>query len=831
MPGTASIPGNRPGGIPEAAPAPVTPGRIIVLNANGPILPDQLVFVTEAGVTATPPSPPPSPAPITIVNTSDGAIAIGASVRTASGTANPTSLAVGTFMTIEWGDGSWFASATGGGSGGSTPSLPVPSSLAVPTITGSAIVGQTLQASPGTWNGGPTSFAYQWYRGATAIAGATGTTYVVQTADIGSALSVFVTANNAAGTASAQSVATANVVAASVTVPQSIVRPLINGQPAVGQVLTCGTGTWSNTPSSYTYQWYDQTLSGATPISGATSSTYIPQTSDVGDQLYCQVTASNLSGSGQVNSGLVGPVPAPAAAPSTPSVRAKAAADALGTSVSPAWNEATEAGSTLLAVVTTFNAGAITPPAGGWFQLGTQILNDGYYWTIYAIDSAASQSGAREWQFAESGSVSVIMLELLDLPSTTLIDVYALAGVEPTSGTTYELPACGPTSVPDVALAFLQPSGFTAAATNVTATGWTFEISSGAAGAALVACLFQAGIAAGATLPAEPATITATYTTPGFCDILVLCINDSQSVTPPTPTGTNPSGTAMPVGNLPGWDQIFADDFATPLAYGAWPQNSGTGNGKDQWTNWNAPYDGAADTSGQGIRSVSTFCVGPNKSGDGSSVPASVLDTWQHLGLPSEPYPGQYVSGVCLPSVSGYGYNGGREYQRITFAARAAKTPGFKWVPLLWNDSETGNEEIDCPEGDFSENITQISVHFPNGNQQVFYLNSEGGYSYANPSDDGFAGFANFDPTVWHVYDQLWTPGSYQLYIDGVLYLATVNGETFDQFGENNIVVTISAVSMHWVLQTETSTFGYSPTAASSGHVQFDWVTIYEMAS
>jgi hypothetical protein len=86
-----------------------------------------------------------------------------------------------------------------------------------PTITGSAVVGQELSASNGTWTGGPTSFTYQWQRctsstSCTDVDGATARTYGVRSADVGDSLRVAVTAHNASGsTATANSDQTANV--------------------------------------------------------------------------------------------------------------------------------------------------------------------------------------------------------------------------------------------------------------------------------------------------------------------------------------------------------------------------------------------------------------------------------------------------------------------------------------------------------------------------------------------------------------------------------------------------------------------------------------------
>jgi hypothetical protein len=92
----------------------------------------------------------------------------------------------------------------------------VPSSAAPPAVTGTPQQGQSLSASPGTWDNGPT-FGYQWQRcdaagaACTDVAGATAQTYAVTTADVGATLRVNVTATNRFGTATAQSAQTAVV--------------------------------------------------------------------------------------------------------------------------------------------------------------------------------------------------------------------------------------------------------------------------------------------------------------------------------------------------------------------------------------------------------------------------------------------------------------------------------------------------------------------------------------------------------------------------------------------------------------------------------------------
>ncbi|MDQ6867126.1 MAG: hypothetical protein M3178_01420 [Pseudomonadota bacterium] len=164
----------------------------------------------------------------------------------------------------------------------------------VPTISGTAQVGQTLTATTGTWTHNPTSFTYQWNRAGGAISGATASTYVPVAADVGNTLMVAVVARNSGGSsAPATSAATSTVIPAPPAVPVNTALPTISGTPQVGQTLTATNGTWTNSPTSFAYQW--NRAGGA--ISGATASTYVPVAADVGNTLTVSVTAANGSGS------------------------------------------------------------------------------------------------------------------------------------------------------------------------------------------------------------------------------------------------------------------------------------------------------------------------------------------------------------------------------------------------------------------------------------------------------------------------------------------------------------------------------------------------------
>jgi len=81
--------------------------------------------------------------------------------------------------------------------------------------------------------------------------------------------------------------------------PVNTAPPTVSGTAQTGQTLNASTGTWSENPTTYAYQWQRCNSSGATcsPISGATTHLYTVASADVGSTLRATVTASNSAGS------------------------------------------------------------------------------------------------------------------------------------------------------------------------------------------------------------------------------------------------------------------------------------------------------------------------------------------------------------------------------------------------------------------------------------------------------------------------------------------------------------------------------------------------------
>jgi len=181
--------------------------------------------------------------------------------------------------------------------------LAVPADVALPTIAGTTTQGQLLTETNGTWTNNPTGYTHQWEdcdaagANCTDIPGATASTYTLQSSDAGHTIRVNEIASNALGSGTPAVSAKTTVVLP--LPPGNVEVPTISGNTSQGQLLTASSGSWTNNPTSYAYQWEDCDSAGdnCTPIGAATNTTYLLQASDVGHTVRVTQTATNAGGS------------------------------------------------------------------------------------------------------------------------------------------------------------------------------------------------------------------------------------------------------------------------------------------------------------------------------------------------------------------------------------------------------------------------------------------------------------------------------------------------------------------------------------------------------
>ena len=95
--------------------------------------------------------------------------------------------------------------------------------------------------------------------------------------------------------------------------PDNTGEPRISGSAVVGSTLSASQGSWTGSPTSYTYQWVRCGQDGGRPngsdcasVGGATTTRYVVATADVDHRLRVRVTASNADGSRTVASNATG---------------------------------------------------------------------------------------------------------------------------------------------------------------------------------------------------------------------------------------------------------------------------------------------------------------------------------------------------------------------------------------------------------------------------------------------------------------------------------------------------------------------------------------------
>jgi hypothetical protein len=205
---------------------------------------------------------------------------------------------------------------------GGTAKVPLGAAIAntaVPTVSGTVAVGETLTATSGTWASTPDQQFYTWqvsadsgttWNVATGVGFAT-SSYHVAIADIGKTLRVKVRAgaNNGLLT-SVYSLATIAVPAP--PAPVNTVAPTFEASGLVAGGLN---GTWTNSmlnDLTFTYQWQvSPTGIGWTDATGPgnNSPTYLVQSADTGNNLRICVTAFNGTSATQCSAAATAPRP------------------------------------------------------------------------------------------------------------------------------------------------------------------------------------------------------------------------------------------------------------------------------------------------------------------------------------------------------------------------------------------------------------------------------------------------------------------------------------------------------------------------------------------
>jgi len=201
--------------------------------------------------------------------------------------------------TIGWGKGATNAIGWGSvyavSSAGRTDiigaSATAPVNTVAPNVTGNYYVGDVLTTTDGTWSGSPTSYFYQWKRGATNI-GTNANTYTLVSADAGTNITCVVTATNATGSTPA----TSNVfVPSALFAPTNTTPPEIDGLIlwVAGDTISFTGNTWDGNPvPTLTYQW----LRNGSNITGETNTTYLLDVADSGQLISVKCTATNSQG-------------------------------------------------------------------------------------------------------------------------------------------------------------------------------------------------------------------------------------------------------------------------------------------------------------------------------------------------------------------------------------------------------------------------------------------------------------------------------------------------------------------------------------------------------
>ena len=247
------------------------------------------------------------------------------------------------------------------------------------------------------------------------------------------------------------------------------------------------------------------------------------------------------------------------------------------------------------------------------------------------------------------------------------------------------------------------------------------------------------------------------------------------------------SGVAMPIGDMPGWHQVFADDFTVNAALGSFGTSSArrivyTGDHGGKWTTY---------PDGWGCYPY-THCYEPRQV---LSVHNGELDYWLH-----DCTDGKMCGADLVPQLP-IGTNGALTpfltYGRYTARLRVSygDSNHLSEIHLAWmfwpkNGSDRYCAESDYPETDLWKTSVQAWNHYG--------------------CTGSFQGFSvPIDWTTWHTFTQEWGPGYRRYYLDGKL-IGTVTLDIYSKPEE-------------FLMQVE----AHDKRIAEKGHLLVDWVAEY----
>jgi len=263
---------------------------------------------------------------------------------------------------------------------------------------------------------------------------------------------------------------------------------------------------------------------------------------------------------------------------------------------------------------------------------------------------------------------------------------------------------------------------------------------------------------------------------PLLCIIALLSVASASLVlgTTAAPSILSPSGQAIPMGDIPGWHQVFADDFnGTTLDTSNWGAYSGQ-PGSDPAGWWDPSH---VIVSG-GLLTLKGYKDAAAK-------------------------PGVFVTG-------GIGMNGthAQTYGKYLVRMRVDKGDGISAIALLWPQAHLWPPEVDFFEdGGGARTSMSATLHCgPNGNDSCRVQKKLSGYDFSQ----------------WHTLGVEWTAGKLVYTIDGTTW-ATVTGS-----GVPSIPMVLDLQSQSLACSQYNTCLDSSTPAEVD--MQVDWVVAYAPA-